>query len=242
MIDVDNVYLGDAYELIKQIPDNSVDLIYTDIPYKIHTQGYGYIADEKGLHIFSKSITTKNLVDGIDLSILDEFVRVLKKIYVYIWCNRVQMFDIMKYFIEKHHCKYQILVWCKTNVVPLANKQFLDDKEFLLCFWQSGVGINLGVNNKSTFYISTLNTSDKKMWGHPTIKPLDFVKQHILNSSQQNDCVLDCFAGSGTTLVACKETGRHYIGFEIDEDYYKIAKERLGDTEVTTTQSKTNLW
>ena len=68
---------------------------------------------------------------------------------------------------------------------------------------------------------------DKNLYDHPTIKPLDFVKSHILNSTKEGDIVLDCFMGSGTTAVACKELGRNYIGFELNPQYYQIAVDRV---------------
>ena len=80
---------------------------------------------------------------------------------------------------------------------------------------------------KSKYYISPLNMNDKDDYGHPTIKPLELVKRHIKNSTNENDLVLDPFMGSGTTAVACKELGRNFIGFEIDEKYHKIAVDRL---------------
>lgn len=68
---------------------------------------------------------------------------------------------------------------------------------------------------------------DKARYVHPTIKPIEFVMAHILNSTDKGDVVLDPFSGSGTTLLAAKRLGRNYIGFEIDEKYWKIAKDRL---------------
>lgn len=68
---------------------------------------------------------------------------------------------------------------------------------------------------------------DKKHFLHPTIKPLKIIKNIVGNSSKEGDIVLDPFIGSGTTAVACKELGRHYIGFEINPKWVKIAKDRL---------------
>ena len=79
----------------------------------------------------------------------------------------------------------------------------------------------------STVYHTNINVNDKKQFKHPTIKPLEIVKKHIINSTNENDIVLDCFCGSGTTCVACKETGRRFIGMEIDPKYHKIAVDRL---------------
>lgn len=228
-MELNKIYLGDAYELIKQVPDKSIDLIYVDIPYDIHADGYGKAEQYTGIASLSKSLMKNKdtLAEGIDFKIFDDFVRVLKKIYVYIWCSKKQVFDIMKYFIEKYNCNYTILFWGKTNPMPLANKQFLDDKEICLCFYETGTNKTLGVEQKKTWYISPLNVKDKDLYEHPTIKPLEFVKQHILNSTNENDVVLDCFVDSGTTAVACKETNRNFIGFEIEKEYYDIANDRL---------------
>lgn len=62
---------------------------------------------------------------------------------------------------------------------------------------------------------------------HPTQKPLKLIKQIIEDYTKENDIVLDCFLGSGTTAKAAKQLGRHFLGFELNENYYKIAKDRL---------------
>lgn len=64
---------------------------------------------------------------------------------------------------------------------------------------------------------------DKKKWKHPTIKPLNIIENLIINSSQEGEVVLDCFMGSGTTGVACKNLNRKFIGMELNEEYYNIA-------------------
>ena len=96
--------------------------------------------------------------------------------------------------------------------------------------WQLSLSIqnfNYLYKTKSKVYISQTNVEDKKKYGHPTIKPLERIEQYIINSSQDNEIILDPFVGSGTTCVAAKRLGRKYIGFEINEKYYKIAKDRL---------------
>lgn len=133
----------------------------------------------------------------------------------------------MNYFIAKG-CVYEILVWCKTNPIPQCNNVWLPDLEYCLMFREKGkTKLNDGYELKSKWYISPINKADKDDYNHPTIKPLELVKRHILHSTQRGDIVLDTFLGSGTTAVACKETGRKYIGFEIDKTYYKIACDRL---------------
>ena len=59
--------------------------------------------------------------------------------------------------------------------------------------------------------------------------PIEFIERHIINSSNEGDLVLDCFAGSGTTLVACIKNNRNFIGFEREEKYCKIAEKRINE-------------
>lgn len=231
MIEPNNIYHGDCYELIKQIPDKSVDLIYTDIPYKYESggKGSGFIMKSRVVKQFY-SEQVDELSYGINYSIFDEMCRVLKYIYIYIWCSRDQILEISKYFVEKHNCRINYLVWCKTNPTPFTNDTWLPDIEYCLCIKGEGAPkYNDGYELKSKWYVSPKNKEDRDNYNHPTIKPLELVKRHILHSTQENDLVLDCFAGSGTTLKACQELNRRYIGFEINEEYYKIAKDRLNN-------------
>ena len=84
---------------------------------------------------------------------------------------------------------------------------------------------------KSKWYDSPINKRDKDKFNHPTIKPLDLVKRHILHTTQPNDIVADFFMGSGTTCVASKDADRQYIGFDIEEKWYNIAKDRLNNID-----------
>lgn len=134
----------------------------------------------------------------------------------------------MNYWLSKPKVKFNLLVWCKTNSIPATNGSWLPNLEYCLVFKQEGTPkYNDGYDIKSKWYMSASNVKDKAKFEHPTIKPLEFVKNHILHSTKENDVVLDCFMGSGTTAVACKETGRHYIGFEISKEYVDIANDRL---------------
>ena len=222
---INTITLGDSYELIKYIPDNSVDLIYIDIPY-LFADG-GSITSPLSQRI--KKLKQKDLAGitkGIDYSILSEIIRIQKKVNCFIWCSKEQILDIMNYF-KKHNCMYEILVWIKTNPTPMTNNTFLPDVEYCLYFRESGVKLNDGYEFKSKWYSSPINKKDKDKYKHPTIKPLELVKRHILHTTQKDDIVLDCFSGSGTTCVAAKELGRQFIGIEIDPEYHKISIDRL---------------
>lgn len=226
-MELNEIYNGDAYELIKQIDDKSIDLIITDPPYEFTVNDYNakFFRDRK-INAY-KDIKKSNINKGIDYSILNEFVRVLKKINCYIWCNKEQIFDYLQFFTKEHNCNFEIIVWGKINPPPLLSGHFLKDKEYCLYFWETGVKTNFNYDIGKTVYYTTLNQLDKKQYLHPTIKPLNIIENLIKVSSVEGDVILDPFVGSGTTCVAAKRLGRKYIGFEINEKYYKIAKDRL---------------
>ena len=134
----------------------------------------------------------------------------------------------MKYFIDEKGCRFNILTWNKTNPTPATNGTYLPDIEYCLVFKENGTPkYNDGYELKSKWYISPINKKDKDLYKHPTIKPLDLVKRHILHSSNEGDTILDCFMGSGTTGVACKELNRNFIGIELDDEYFEIAEKRI---------------
>lgn len=261
--EINKIYCIDCYEAIKQLPDKSVDLIYTDIPYDIEDNGGGGCFGEKKRDYHSEYEKVcentkasrvwkptskyidgiKELAYGIDFSILDEFCRVCKKIYIYIWCSKKQILPLMNYFVEEKGCRFEILTWHKTNPIPTCNNKYLSDTEYCLLFREEGTYIGGNMKSKGKyfesisesegggFWISPINTTDKSKFAHPTIKPLEFVSNHILNSTNENDIVLDPFMGSGTTAVACKNLERNFIGLEISERWHKIACDRLNNIQ-----------
>lgn len=164
--------------------------------------------------------------NGFDNKILDELVRVMKKINIYIWCSKGQLRQILDYF-DNLKCNIDLLTWHKTNPTPTCNNTYLSDTEYLIFAREKGVKVYGNYHTKKKYWVTPANVEDKKKYKHPTIKPLDIIETLIINSSKENDVVLDCFMGSGTTGVACKELNRNFIGIEIDKKYYDIAKGRI---------------
>lgn len=76
-------------------------------------------------------------------------------------------------------------------------------------------------------YELPINAKDKRLYGHPTVKPLPIIRNLVENSSKSGDLVLDPFMGSGTTAAACVETDRKFIGFEINKTYWEASRKRL---------------
>jgi len=161
----------------------------------------------------------------------------MKKVNIFIWCNKGQLKEIINYFKDY---SMEIIVWAKENPTPFTNNVWLSDLEYCLYFREQGVKLNDGYELKSKWYLSPINKKDKDLYDHPTIKPLELVKRHILHATQENDIVLDTFLGSGTTAVACKELNRRYIGFEISEEYYNISKDRLNGINQIERREKEN--
>lgn len=223
MLEINKIHLGDCYQLIKEIPDKSVDLVHTDPPYLIHAGGSGGCFG-KGDRIYHDELTA--LSNGVDNSILVELCRVMKKINIYIWCNKNQLGQYISFF-EARGCATELLTWHKTNPIPTCNNKYLSDTEYCLFFREKGVPIYGEFKTKQKYYVTGLNVKDKGIWEHPTIKPLGIVKNLIFNSTQPGDLVLDCFSGSGTTALASSQLGRNFIAIEIDEKYHSLSIQRL---------------
>ena len=255
---INTIQFGDCYELIKNIPDKSIDCIYVDVPYlyvsggagtseiskrstknKMELLGVGKLYDSnkkpsENLRIANNKknqrteLNNSNITSGFYYKkFIEESFRIMKKCNMFIWCSPMQILDIMNEIHKYNTNTIVILTWNKTNPIPTTNNNWLSDVEYCLYIRDNGVKLNNGYELKSKWYCSPINQKDKELYKHPTIKPLELVKRHLLHTTNENDVVLDCFCGSGTTCVACKETNRKYIGMEIDKDYYKIAINRL---------------
>ena len=253
---VNKIIKGNCYELIKNIPDKSIDLIVTDPPYEYTTGGCGknqtgeYKAlfdrknknradlkkfNDKGLNIEQAGVWNrkeesrneiKKISSGFNYELLEELDRIMKKINIYIWCSKHQVEPLLKHYLDKD-CNIEILTWHKTNPLPTMNNTYANDTEYCIFAREKGVNLYGDYETKRKYYVTSINKEDKELYNHPTIKPLNIIKNLIINSSLENEIVLDCFCGSGTTCVAAKELNRKYIGFEIDEEYYKIASNRI---------------
>ena len=119
------------------------------------------------------------------------------------------------------------MTWHRTNPLPTMNNTYANDTEYCIMAREKGTFLGGTYETKKKYYVSKSNVEDKNLYEHPTIKPLNIIKNLIINSSNENDVILDCFMGSGTTAVACKELGRNFIGFEINKKYFQIAQDRL---------------
>ena len=234
---------GNCLEHLKEIPDDSIDCVITDPPYMI---------SQKGKSIGRKSLSSKSWKRDMDIKLdfgewdqfdneeqffkftenwFKECMRVLKpKGWIYIFFDKQKMgyFDLI--LSKKYGAKSRtVFVWLKSNPTPSFRKvNWLSASEFI---WVGSKGESKLKNFlKQTEMFNYMITPNKSSYGettHPTEKPKELIRKFVLTSSNINDIVLDCFMGSGTTAIVCKELNRSFIGFEKNYEYIKMAEKRL---------------
>lgn len=200
-MEIDKIICGDAYELIKSIPDKSIDCIITDPPYEYDEKTKWFqrgLSDEtkKSFKGISEKLEKDSLKGGVRREIMDEWIRVLKKISIFIFCNKVQLLDYINYFVTERKCYWELLIWAKSNPVPLANGAFVHDKEYCLNFWEKGSYHRIkDINHGKTVYSIPINQKDSKEFGHPTCKPLSIVRNFVEIGTQEGGGYIRYFHG-----------------------------------------------
>lgn len=233
---MNKLYNGDCLEIMKDIPDKSIDMILCDLPYG----------------------TTKNKWDSIiDLDKLwNQYKRIIKD------NGAIVLFSQMPFTIELAKSNIQDLkyewIWEKEQGTGHLNAKKMPMKihENILVFykklptynpqWEYGKPYIATYSTHSSNYgkqkdnVTTVSDgrrypkdiikikkakSDKHL--HPTQKPVELLEYLIKTYTNENETVLDNCMGSGSTGVACKNTNRNFIGIELDEKYFNIAKERI---------------
>lgn len=228
-LDTNVIYQGDAFEIIEQFPNESIDLLITDPPYLIESVSGGGSMNVIGkLNKSLQELDDHNIIKGYDIPAFAELViPKMKNINMYFWCNKKQVPLYFEEYVLKRKCTFDILVWHKTNSPPTYSNKYISDCEYLLHFRKGAKCHPANKEDAKTVYIAPMNVMDKKKWGHPTIKPLDFTEKIIRNSSNPGDVILDPFCGSGTSCVGAKNMGRKYIGIEMESKWVNTAEERL---------------
>lgn len=224
-----NIICDDCMHWLKSCDNGYFDLIVTDPPYNVETNGGGLYK----LHSKRYVKELREIDNGYSSIVLDELVRVMKKINIYLFCNQKQIKQLLDYFLNLDRVvNWNLLSWHKTNPVPACSNKYLNDTEYIMFFREKGVKVRGNYETKKTHYETPLNKQDKNMYHHPTIKPLSIVENLVVNSSDEGDRVLDPFMGTGTTEVACMKLNRDFTGIEINAEYFNTAKQRLSSVSV----------
>lgn len=231
MIELNKIYNADCLEAMKDIPDGSVDLIVTDPPYIVNTTGGGGTVNKiLKLNDSLKDLDNAKITEGYDIESFSKEVQRLCKngINAYFWCNKLQIPEYFRVYVGLLNCKFDILCWHKRNALPTYHNKYLTDTEYCLYFRNGKSFANpQNYEDAQTYSVGLINLEDKQLYGHPTIKPLDWMRKLIRNSSVEGQTVLDPFCGSGTTAIAAIREKRNWICIEKSEEYFNIAKKRI---------------
>ena len=199
------IICADCLDILKQLPDKCVDLVLTDPPYGIKA--------DKGSNGFGNSANRK-YKGGWDSQtpeqiIFDEMLRVSKKAIIFGG----------NYFTDKLPVSKCWIVWDKVGENkfdnPFADVELAWTNDSKVC--KKITCIQQGFINE--------DKSQPRI--HPTQKPLKLFETILADYSNENDLILDCFSGSGTTAVACHNLHRRFICIERDKEYYRASCERL---------------
>ena len=231
MIDINKVHNMDCLIGMKEIPDETIDLIVTDTPYKITSRGTsGTMGGYWKTEITKSGNIFKN--NNIDVrEYLPELYRILKpRSIVYVMCNNKNLVDMLNVGIECGFHFVKTLIWNKGN--KICGKYYMECFEYIVLFRK---GDDRPINNCGTSNI--LDIPIKKLKGedgrnlHDTEKPVELMQILIENSSNEGDLALDPFMGIGATAIASVKSNRNFVGFELDETYWNIIQNRVAQAQ-----------
>ena len=238
MFEANKIYNCDCLEGLKQLPEQSVNLVVTSPPYnmRLRIRDGQYTIREKSEH-FSKKYTY--FPDDLPIEeyyefhkhVLIELLRVSKCICYNYQCVTGSKESFFKLLGDFAPYIKDIMIWEKSGQPAIHEKVLNSCYEFVVILESDG---NKGrVINSAQFSRGTQNNiikgfkKNNNVESHGACFPLDFAKKLITLFSKEGDLILDPFMGSGTTAVAAKLTNRNYIGFELIENYFKIAEDRI---------------
>lgn len=215
MLELNKIYNKDCMHGMKELPDNFVDMTITDIPYGVVNRKSNGLRDldKKEADIFNLDMT----------ELLIEIKRVTSG-QIIIFCGKEQFSEIYSFFAKEKGTARPI-VWEKTNPSPMNGQYvYLSGVELAVWFKPRGRKV-FNAHCKNTVF----KYSNGKRDFHPTQKNLKLFEEIILDNSNEGEIIFDPFSGSATTAIACMNTKRNYIGFELDKTYYEASCNRIKD-------------
>ena len=207
---------GDCMELMNNIPNESIDLVLTDIPYnKVNREDNGLRKLDKE----NADILTFDLINFLE-QLYDK-----AKSTIIIFCGKEQVSIIHSYFNDKQKKgkgTVRQLIWEKSNPSPMNGQHiYLSGVENAIWFKKRGGTFN--AHCKNTVFKYPIGRSKL----HPTEKNHLLLQELILDNSNENDLILDPCMGSGSTGVVALQNNRNFLGIELNQNYFDIAKSRL---------------
>jgi len=232
-MELNKVYHIDCMKGFDMIDDNSIDLVLTDPPYNVKLKQSINLEGRKALYKdFDEMDWDKLSIKDLYDAVFPQLDRIVKENgSVLMFCRLEWITYLIDSAKDNNFDVKATIVWHKLNPVPQVRKRnYLSSLEAIiwLARWdQCLFKFNFKSQNEMHNFFEYPICQGKERSSHPTQKPLELIRKLLKIHSDKGDVVIDPFLGSGTTAVACKQLERKYIGFEINEDYLKIAKDRL---------------
>lgn len=220
-----------CFDFLATIQDNSVDLVLIDPPYEVSRDTNFQSGEAKGKDTDRFRVSMDfgdwdNNFVGLDVTI-KECYRVLKPHGTLICFYDLWKITILKeYFDNAKFKQIRYIEWMKTNPVPLNSKTnyLTNAREIAVLGVKQGKPI---FNSEYDNGVYNYPICHDKGRFHPTQKPVALLEELILKHSNEGNLVLDCFAGSASTAIACYNTNRKFMGCELNKEYYNKAVERI---------------
>jgi len=230
---INKIICGDCLEVMKNIPDNTIDCIITSPPYNKHSAkrkcsnkdswkkaniGYGNFKDDM----------PEDEYQEWQKKVLRECVRILNQNGSIFYNHKPRIVNHKTIFPHEWLGEFnvrQMIIWNRKGSPVLEPIRFMPTVEYV--FWITKERKTPKFNKKAFHYKEVWEIPPKQIPYHPAPFPEELVKRCIDATTEKGDIVLDPFAGSGTTAVVCKQLNRNFIGIELNPEYCKIAEERL---------------
>ena len=234
------VLRADSRDIIKRIPDNSIDFILTDPPYNLGQHSTGNIP-LPGRSAMNNDVAGWDMIDFNPEEWADEFIRILKptgNLFIFTSYNQLgRWYNCLDHKFDTSN----FMIWHKTNPAPKIFKAgFLNSCEMIFTCWNKKHTWNfISQAEMHNFIESSICMKPERLSNpkHPAQKPVSILKKMIEIASNENDIIFDPFMGVGSTGVAALDLNRRFIGVELDNAYFEAAKKRI---EVALSQ--TNLF
>lgn len=224
------IYNDDSFKKINDIDNNSIDLILTDPPYNLSNYSTGNMKFNWRKDI-NNDLAEWDKLNFNPCELKDHFLRILKP------TGNIMAFCSYNLIGKWHETfdpifdTFQFFVWHKSNPVPKFRKAgFLNSCEIIVCMWNKGHTWNFGKQNEMhNFFESPICMAPERIKNpnHPTQKPVKLLSHLLKIASNEGDIIFDPFMGLGSTGVAAINNNRHFIGIEINKNYFDAAEKRL---------------
>ncbi|MEE0894534.1 MAG: site-specific DNA-methyltransferase [Bacteroidales bacterium] len=199
------------------------DMVFTDPPYKLQTEGG--CKGELGKSLSKQGADIRFIADFNPT----DFLNILPVLFngnmnAYIFCNKELLPDYLNWCKETGY-SWNVLIWKKPNAIPIGDSH-RPDIEYLLLFRKNAIWNNGTKANYSRCLEYSRVKRTEENGNHPTIKPIELITNELMISSHKDSVVVDLFGGSGSTLIACEQTDRKCFMCELDPHYCDVIIQR----------------